>query len=106
MKKFSALLVIYFLLDDSVSGNRADSSELGPSPRKRVCLPSWTHRGEDQHSFVGEGVGNPIPTTGKKARHSVYSVGRLQHRGRNNVLNKYFGTFISQTGLPKTRKII
>ncbi len=31
------------------------STELGPptpSPRKRVCLPPWTQRGEEQHSLV------------------------------------------------------
>ncbi len=32
--------------------------ELGsphPLPRKRVCLPPWTQRGEEQHSLAGEG---------------------------------------------------
>ncbi len=26
-----------------------------PLTRKRVCLPPWTQRGEEQHSLVGEG---------------------------------------------------
>jgi hypothetical protein len=39
------------------------------------CLSPWTQRGEEQHP-CGRGVWeDPIRTTGKKARHSVYSVG-------------------------------
>ncbi len=28
-----------------------------PPPRKRVCLPPWTHRVEQQHSLAGKGLG-------------------------------------------------
>jgi hypothetical protein len=43
-------------------------------PVKRVFLLPWTQRGEEQHFLVGERVGDPIRTTGKKAWHSVCSV--------------------------------
>jgi hypothetical protein len=42
-------------------------SDWVPPPRQRVCLPPWAQRGEDQHSFAGEVVGDPVRTTGKKA---------------------------------------
>ncbi len=42
-------------------------------PQASVSLPPRTE-GEGQHSLAGEGVGDPIRTTGEKAWHSVYSV--------------------------------
>jgi hypothetical protein len=38
-----------------------------PLPRKRLCLPPWTRRGEGAHSLGGEGVGDPMRTTGKNS---------------------------------------
>jgi hypothetical protein len=41
-----------------------------PLPPASVSPPG-TQRSEEQHSLAGEGLEDPIPTTGKKAWHSV-----------------------------------
>ncbi len=53
-----------------------------PLPRTRVCIPPWNHRGEEQHSLAGERLGGTQfgQLHGKKAWHSVYSVGLGIHR--------------------------
>jgi hypothetical protein len=53
--------------------NRQKSFTLtaGPQNILNLCIP---RRGEEQQSLGGEGGGDPIQTTGKKAWHSVYSV--------------------------------
>ncbi len=58
----------------------------------RVCLPPWTQMGEEQQSLKGEGVGDPIRTTEKKAWHSVYSVGwcQLQQQRKRLVVFTYY----------------
>jgi hypothetical protein len=53
-----------------------------PLPRTGVCFPPWIQRGREQHTpFRVRGWGHPIPTTGQKAWHSVYSV---------SVINPFF----------------
>jgi hypothetical protein len=82
------------------------SSELGPPTppaHARVC-PPWNHRGEEQHSLAGEVVGDPIRTTGKKAWHSVYSVGLGIHLRQTETCYCRGGTLYIEPPFPSSKR--
>ncbi len=57
-----------------------------PPPLASVSSPSYT-KGEKQHSLAGEGVGDPVWTTGKKAWHSVYYTKTSVDQNKNYLSN-------------------